>query len=65
MARSAFNSFEIVSSQNNADVTEEVFYDFAEIARHENENYFILGAEDIYIDGKPTTIKEKIIVFGK
>jgi len=55
-------AFEIVSSQNNADVTEEVFYNFAEIARHENENYFILGAEDIYIDGKPTTIKEKIIV---
>lgn len=43
-------AFEIISSQRPKLVTEKEFLAFAEITRHEPENYFILGADEIYVD---------------
>ena len=41
-------AYEIISEQNPALVTEPEFLAFAEIARHEIADYYILGAEEIY-----------------
>lgn len=46
-------AYEIISGQNPTLVTEQEFLSFSEIARHECEDYFILGAEDLYTDRPP------------
>lgn len=55
-------AYEIISGQNPGLVTEEEFYAFAEIARHEIEDYAILGAEDLYTDAKPSTPPERELI---
>lgn len=55
-------AYEIISGQNPGLVTEEEFYAFAEIARHEIEDYTILGAEDLYTDAKPSTPPERELI---
>ena len=46
--------FEIIQEQNHNRFTQAELLAFAEIARHEDEDYYILGAEELYKDGKPT-----------
>ena len=55
-------AYEIIRSQNNPEITEELYYNFIDIARHEIEEFFILGEDELYIDGKITTLKEKEII---
>lgn len=45
-------AFEIIWVHNPRLVTEEEFLAFAEIARHECEDYLILGDDELYTDGK-------------
>ena len=44
----------IITSQNKSLVTKEEFLAFAEIARHECEDYYILGKSELYYDGPET-----------
>ena len=46
-------AFEIIQEQNRNRFTEEELLAFAEIARHEEEDYYILGLDELYTDGKP------------
>lgn len=55
-------AYKIICQQNSNPVTEEEFLAFAEIARHEIEDYYILGAEDVYFDAKPSPPMEREIV---
>lgn len=61
-------AYEIISEQSPTLVTEDEFLAFSEIARHECEDYYILGAEEIYTDGKPAPPMEReiidILLFG-
>lgn len=43
---------EIILSQNPGLVTDEEFLAFCEVARHENEGYYILSEDEVYIDGR-------------
>lgn len=55
-------AFEIISSQRPKLVTEKEFLAFAEIARHEPENYFIFGEDEIYADAEAESpFKREII----
>lgn len=45
-------AFEIISEQNPSLVTKEEFLAFAEVARHECEEYDLLGLDELYVDGK-------------
>ena len=45
-------AYDIISSQNPRLVCLDEFLAFSEIARHECEDYHILGADELYIDGK-------------
>lgn len=55
-------AFEIISSQRPKLVTEKEFLAFAEIARHEPENYCIFGEDEIYTDGKTESPWEREII---
>ena len=55
-------AYEIISEQNPSLVTELEFLAFAEIARHECEDYYILGSDDIYTDGKVAAPTEREII---
>ena len=48
----------IIASQNKSLVTREEFLAFAEIARHECEDYYILGKSELYYDGPETELME-------
>ncbi len=54
--------YEMIASQNKALVTEKEFLAFAEIARHECEDYFILGKSELYVDGPTTPLMEYEII---
>ena len=55
-------AYEIISEQNPTLVTEQEFLAFAEIARHECEDYYILGAEDIYTGRPPVEPMRREII---
>lgn len=55
-------AYEIITGQNSSLVTEQEFLAFAEIARHECEDYYILGAEDIYTNRKPVEPMRREII---
>ena len=55
-------AYEIISEQNPTLVTEPEFLAFAEIARHECEDYYILGAEDLYTDRPPVEPMRREII---
>lgn len=55
-------AYEIISEQSPSLVSEDEFLAFAEIARHECEDYYILGEEDIYTDGRAGTPFEREII---
>ena len=48
----------IITSQNKSLVTKEEFLAFAEIARHECEDYYILGKSELYYDGPDTDLMD-------
>ena len=55
-------AFEIISEQSPSLVTEKEFLSFAEVARHECEDYFILGENELYMDGKDKSAWEREII---
>ena len=54
--------YEIISSQSRHPVSEGVFRAFAEIAKHECEDYCILGDVDLYTDGRPTDLMDYEVI---
>ncbi len=54
--------YEIITSQNKSLVTEAEFLAFAEIAKHENEEYYILGKSDLYYDAPKTPLMEYEVI---
>jgi len=46
-------AFQIIQEQNHDRFTEEELLAFAKIARHEDADYYILGLDELYTDGKP------------
>ena len=52
----------IITSQNKSLVTKEEFLAFAEIARHECEDYYILGKSELYYDGPETELMEYEVI---
>lgn len=55
-------ALEIIDSQNPGLVTREEFFAFAEIARHECEDYCILRDDELYLDGKVTGRLDWLII---
>lgn len=55
-------AYEIISGQSPTLVTEKEFLAFAEIARHEVEDYYILGAEEIYTNRAPVEPMRREII---
>ncbi len=55
-------AYEIISEQSPTLVTEAEFLAFSEIARHECEDYYIMGSEDIYTDGETAAPMEREII---
>lgn len=54
--------YEIISSQSRRPMSEDVFRAFAEIAKHECEDYCILGDVDLYTDGRPTDLMDYEVI---
>lgn len=52
----------IITLQNKSLVTKEEFLAFAEIARHECEDYYILGNSELYYDGPDTDLMEYEVI---
>lgn len=55
-------AYEIISEQNPSLVTKQEFLAFAEIARHECEDYYILGADEIYANRVPVEPMRREII---
>lgn len=55
-------AYEIITGQNPSLVSKQEFLAFAEIARHECEDYYILGAEDIYTNRNPVEPMRREII---
>ena len=47
-------AYEIISSQCRRPVSKEEFLAFSEIARHECEEYYLLGVDELYPGRSPT-----------
>lgn len=59
---SLYKAKEIIFSQNPKLANEETFLAFAEIARHECENYCILGGDEVYLDVEQTRPLDREII---
>ena len=57
-------AYEIISSQSPKLVTRDEFLAFSEIARHECEDYYILGLDELYVDGKLKDVLDREIIKG-
>lgn len=55
-------AYEIISSQCRHPVSKEEFLAFSEVARHECEEYCLLGADELYPDRKQTDAFEREII---
>ena len=55
-------AYEIISEQNPRLVSKDKFLAFAEVARHESEDYYLLGLDELYIDGSATPLLEREII---
>ena len=55
-------AFDIILNQAPGLITEEQFIAFAEIARHECDEYRILGVEDVFRDAAPTPVMDLEII---
>ena len=54
--------FEIIEKHDPGKITKAEFLRFMEIARHEREDYYILGADEIYGDGRKTSLLDREII---
>ncbi len=54
-------ALEIFNQQNEA-IPEKTFADFAEIVRHEEHDYSILGADELFTDAKPTAPLDRELI---
>lgn len=55
-------AYEIISSQSPKLVTRDEFLAFAEVARHECEDYYLLGLDELYVDGKLKDAMDREII---
>lgn len=55
-------AFEIISSQSPNLVSRDEFLAFAEIARHECEDYCLLGQDELYTDGRLDDVMDREII---
>ena len=55
-------AYEIIAEQSPALVTEQEFLAFVEISRHECEDYYILGADEIYANRAPVEPMRREII---
>lgn len=53
---------EVVFSASPGLMTEDEFWQFAEIARHENEGYYVLGLHEVYSDEKKKSLKNYYLI---
>lgn len=54
--------FDIIEKHVPGKITKAEFLRFVEIARHEREDYYILGADEIYGDGRKTSLMDCEII---
>ena len=54
--------FDIIEQHTPGKITKAEFLRFVEIARHEREDYYILGADEIYGDGRKTSLMDCEII---
>jgi hypothetical protein len=54
--------FDIIEKHAPGKITKAEFLHFVEIARHEREDYYILGADEIYGDGRKTSLMDREII---
>lgn len=55
-------AYEIISEQNPRLVSKDEFLAFAEVARHECEDYYLLGLDELYFDGPTTPLWKREII---
>lgn len=55
-------AYQIISKQRPRLVSREEFLAFSEIARHECEEYYLLGDDELYTDGKLTDVMDRKII---
>lgn len=55
-------AYEIISSQTGRLVSEEEFLAFSEIARHECEDYYLLGQDELYLGTAPKDALDREII---
>lgn len=54
--------FDIIEKHAPGKITKAEFLRFVEIARHEREDYYILGADELYGDGRKTSLMDREII---
>lgn len=54
--------FDIIEQHAPGKITKAEFLRFVEIARHEREDYFILGADELYADSRKTSLMDHEII---
>ncbi len=58
-------AFEIISEQNPGMITKDEFLAFSEIARHEEDMYYIIGEDELYSNGKlKSKLDRELVDFG-
>ncbi len=55
-------AYEIISGQNPCLASKDEFLAFVEVARHECEDYYLLGLDELYYDGPATPLMEREII---
>ena len=54
--------FDIIEKHAPGKITKAEFLSFMEIARHEREDYYILGADELYEDSRKTSLMDREII---
>lgn len=54
--------YEIFQDQNPGKISRDQFLAFSEIARHECEDYYILGDDELYADGRVTSLMDRELI---
>ncbi len=54
--------FDIIEQHAPGKITKAEFLRFVEIARHEREDYYILGADELYADSRKTSLMDREII---
>lgn len=53
------DAFEIIAEQNGDTISRDIFLKFAQIARHEEESYYIFGDDEMFTEEKPKASCQK------